>query len=279
MNPQVAEKIAEIRQDRVHGASWLSRQALYVTKLAIEKSEAKAVAPFLEELTAVGRELVESRPGMAPVANLVSYLIYQVSEKSGEGENLDALKSFALKESDRLVKYSEEAARKAAEQGAGVIESGDRLMTCSCSSTVCQAFRIARVKGIEVIAIESGSYGEATAQQLRSWGIKVKVVPNEAIRQWMPRVNKVLVGADSILRDGSLINGTPTYEVASAAKDSSIPFYVVGETTKFDFQSCLNEETKPGFDKVPPDLITGIITEEGIMKPGEVINRIEHAHP
>ena len=58
LNPEVAKQIKEIRQGRVHGASWLSRQAIGIMNLAVEKSAAKDVADLLEELRMVGRDLV-----------------------------------------------------------------------------------------------------------------------------------------------------------------------------------------------------------------------------
>ena len=282
INPLVAQSIEGIRQDKVHGAGWLSRQSLGVIRLAVEKSEARAMGAFIEELTTVGRELVESRPSMVSIANGVVWLIHRVVERSREEENLSILKGFALSESDSLVRYSEEAALKAAEQGAKVIGRGDRLITCSYSSTVCQTFRRATVegKGIEVIAADSGSYGKATAEQLRLYGIPVQVIPDEAIRRWMPLVNKALAGADAILSDGSLVNGSPTYELALAAKDNGNPFYAVAETMKLDVWGCLGQEPRleTGFERIPGTLITGIVTEEGLIEPGEVFHRIKRAH-
>ncbi len=75
------------------------------------------------------------------------------------------------------------------------------------------------------------------------------------------------MGADSVLRDGRLINGLPTYELALAAK-GRLPFYVVCETLKFNPRvSSMQVKLEEGFDLIPPELITGIITEAGTFKP------------
>ncbi|GAH63360.1 unnamed protein product, partial [marine sediment metagenome] len=88
-----------------------------------------------------------------------------------------------------------------------------------------------------------------------------------AIKDCITEVRKVLVGADSVLRDGSLINGLPTYELALAAK-GKLPFYVVCETLKFNPRvSSTQVKLEEGFDLTPPELITGIITEAGAFKP------------
>jgi len=284
LNPEVAKQIEEIRQDRIHGASWLSRQAIGVMNLTVEKSEAKNVADFLEELKAVGSGLMEVRPSMASITNCVSHLIYQVSQQSEMERDLGSLKKLARSKGNELIENLEETFLKAAEQGARVIGKGDRLMTCSYSSTICQTFKVAKLAGKEfhVLVAESRSssgnaYGEMTFEQLKAYGIPAEVIPDKNIKQYISKVKKALVGADSILADGSLINGTPTYAVASAAKESQIPFYSLCETLKFDARSYLGQqpELEEGFDRVPPHLVTGIITEEGIIKPSEIMDYIK----
>ena len=275
MNPDIAERIDEIRGDRAHGASWLSREAVGAMQLAIKRSEAKTMAEFLEELKLVAAELIKARPSMASITNCVSRLVGQVFEESHQQKDLESLKSFALSNAAEIINHSEEAILRAAEQAATLVRDRDRLMTCSYSATMCLALRIAREGGkrIHIIIAESKSggraYGENTAQELKSDGISVALIPDNAIGHYMSGVNKVLVGADSVLGDGSLINGTPTYAVASAARESTIPFYSVCETAKFNAQGG-PQELEEGFERIPPELITGIATEEGIIRPGEV---------
>ncbi len=282
LNPEVAEQIEEIRQDRTHGASWLSRQAIGVLNLAVKKSESKKVADFREELIAVARELVVAKPSMASITNCVSRFIYEVSQESEVEKDLVSLKGFACSKGNDLVIESEEAFLKVTEKGSEIIEKGDRLMTCSYSSTICQTFRTAKLRGKEFYVLVAESrfggkvYGELTAEQLKTYKITAEVIPDNAIVNYISKVNKVLVGADSVSADGSLINGSPTHAVALAAKKRLVPFYSLCETTKFDITSHLGQpiELEEGFDKVPPASITGIITEDGLIKPDEVINHI-----
>jgi len=280
LNPEVAIQIEEIRQDRIHGASWLSRQAISIMNLAAEKSEAKDVADFLEELRLVGRELMNSKPSMAPMTNRISCFIYEISQESQTEKELGSLRKLARSKAFELAKDAEEAFSKVAEQGIKVIKNRDRIMTCSYSSTICQALRLAKLAGKEfnVLVSESRSssgkaYGESTAEQIKVYGIPAEIIPDNTIEHYISRVDRVLVGADSILADGSLINGTPTRRVTVAAKEGKIPAYSLCEIAKFDVRSCL--ELEEGFDRVPPYLITGVITEKGKMKPSEVISYIK----
>jgi translation initiation factor 2B subunit (eIF-2B alpha/beta/delta family) len=70
-----------------------------------------------------------------------------------------------------------------------------------------------------------------------------------------------------VLYDGSIINGCPTYGVAVEADDSGVPFFSVCESIKANTLSYLgkNIEAQKGFDLIPSNLITGIITEKGIL--------------
>ncbi len=278
MNPEIADKIEAIRLDRIHGASWLSREALAVLKLAAETSQATSSDDFWAEIRDVAQKLMAARPAMAPITNAVSRFVADFRAKSKEDKDLDSLRGFARSRCDELIKQSEQAALEVAQIAAQMIADGERLMTCSYSSTVCQALGVAEAEGkhFEVLAAESKfggkAYGELTAAELQRHGIPAELTPDGDIKRNMARVSKVLVGADSILADGTLINGSPTYELALAAKDSDIPFYTVCETAKFNVRGRI--ESEPGFDRIPPDLVTGIITERGLIKPKEVIGHI-----
>lgn len=271
---EVERRIEEIRADRLHGASQLSRQALEVLKLVIEKgSDTKD--DFLEGLKNVGDRLIKVRPSMAPIANLVARLIYEVFQVSKEKE-LHSLRDFAWSKTEELERSSKIALEKAAAQGAEIIEDNDKIMTCSYSSTIKEVFRIVSEceKKVRVWIVESKykdkSYGKIMADELCQQRIFARLIPDVAVKDCITEVRKVLVGADSVLRDGSLINGLPTYELALAAK-GKLPFYIVCETLKFNPRvSSKHVKLEEGFDLTPPELITGIITETRTFKPKDV---------
>jgi len=282
MNPKVAKRIHELRTDRLHGAGWLSRQAITTLVLAVNESQAHTVTEFADEMSAVAAELTKARPTMISVANYVQQFLHQIMLGAQDEKNLDSLKSSTEIKGNELIRFSEQAASKAAEYACGIVSDLDVLMTCSYSSTVCKALEMAKHKGtrFQVMVAESRAkgraYGEMTAKQLEQHQIPVKVIPDEYIHLRISNAGKALVGADSILADGSLINGTPTFRLAQAAKEENIPFYTVCETAKFD-TGHIAKASKPesGFDKTPPELITGIITEKGTIEPSLVTAYVE----
>ena len=106
-------------------------------------------------------------------------------------------------------------------------------------------------------------------------------------------IDMVVVGADRIAANGDTANKIGTYTVAIAAKYHNIPFYIAAPLSTIDVNIKTGAEIpieershdevthingkricaegvniiNPGFDVTPNELITGIITEVGILKP------------
>lgn len=278
---EVIERIESIRLDERSGARELSKKALSVLKLALETTEEETVQDILGEFNEVGRLLFHVRPNMASIRNLIAKAIYEVNvgwKERGKQENPSILREFAISKIEELIKNSEISLRKVSDYGASLIRDLDAIATCSYSSTLCEVFKVAKKEGkkFSVLVSESRSggksYGLFTAKKLIAYGIQVEVFPDYAINEHVRRAKKVFVGADSILPDGSLINGTPTYQLAQASRRLNLPFYVICETSKFEVLSYRGElEIEEGFDLVPSNLITAIVTEIGVIKPSEVL--------
>jgi len=133
-----------------------------------------------------------------------------------------------------------------------------------------------------------------TAFELVHDEIDVSLVPDTAVGHLMANkmIDKVIVGADRILKSGHVYNKIGTYQVALLSKSHGIPFYVAALLSTFDLCSetsditieerSVEEVTKigdkriapagvrifnPAFDLTPPELIAGIITEKGVIVP------------
>ena len=297
---EIISLIDEIKNDKIHGASELARQAANVLKIAAERSETESVAQFLLEQQAVGERLMSARPAMAPVFNIVERLLDIISGKVTEMK-LDSIRRLTISKADEIIESSIQAVTQIAGHTSKLIASGDTIMTHSYSSTVIEALKKAftRYGNIEVIATRSGPgrTGERIAQQLGLYGIPVTFIDDTAVGLYISKVNKVLVGADRICADGKIINGIGTYQLALAAERASLPFYVLCETLKFDprlrgdevdlEEKEPSEVVEPGilpsvvrvknpyFDITPLELVAGIVTENGLLTPQEVVTYIE----
>jgi len=113
--------------------------------------------------------------------------------------------------------------------------------------------------------------GRGMAAALGRDGIPVEVVPDDVGPTRAAEATYVLVGADSVLRDGSLVNKRGTLPVAQSAKAQEKPVYVACESLKFDAR--FDAASWPGatmqdlFDLTPGALITTVVTERGTYAP------------
>jgi len=275
----LSDKIREIEFDRSSGASQIARNALGVLRFFAQTNKNVTHRAFIEDFRELGRRLFEARPNMAPVQNLVAQIVHEVN--TSEERDLVSVRKFTISRIDELSKESEVAVKESARWGAALIGDSDCLATCSYSSTVCETFRIAKQQGksFKVFVAESRSdddkfrHGQVLAIFLKSLHITTEVFSDDEIYRYVPKAKSVLVGADSVLFDGSVINGSPTYELAVKAKECGIPFYSVCETTKVNALSYLgkNVELKECFELVPANLITGIVTEKGILDINKIV--------
>ncbi len=111
----------------------------------------------------------------------------------------------------------------------------------------------------------------------------VTLVADSACGLFIEQADAVVVGADSVRADGSVVNKVGTFPLALMAREAHVPVYVLCETLKIaapDFPLVLEEADvtqllpvpQPGvtprniaFDHTPAALITSIITERGIL--------------
>jgi methylthioribose-1-phosphate isomerase len=148
-----------------------------------------------------------------------------------------------------------------------------------------------------------GQGARLTAWELHNAGIPHAIIPDNALAWYMSqgKINLVITGADRIAANGDTANKIGTLEKAIAAKYFNIPFYIAAPTSTFDkdcpdgshivieersqdevlYQEGITGEGKkerilvcspgssalnPAFDVTPAGLITGYITETGILK-------------
>jgi methylthioribose-1-phosphate isomerase len=157
---------------------------------------------------------------------------------------------------------------------------------------------VAKERGVKfkVIADETRPLFQGsrlTAWELRRAGIDVTVICDSACHSLMARgkVNVVFVGSDRITSSGDFANKIGTYGVALSAKANGVPFYAVAPSSTIDFglergteipieERNPDEVTvisgkriapegvaalNPAFDVTPHELVTGIITEHGLI--------------
>lgn len=290
-------KLAEdIREMRIRGAAEIGRAAVKGLSIAAMRINAKSPEDFIKELKKVYDLLVSARPTAVSLPNALMYVMYRVKKAYKKGADVNALKEVAIKAAEEFRRTSLEAIKRISEIGARRIRSGDIIMTHCNSSVVISILKEAKKQGKEfqVIVTETRPrfQGRLTARALVEAEIPVTLIIDSAARYFMPKVDKVIIGADAITANGAVVNKIGTSQIALAAKEARVRVFVGAETYKFSPSTILGELVEieerppeevvpkeemeklkgvkianPAFDITPPEYIDIIITERGIISP------------
>jgi methylthioribose-1-phosphate isomerase len=292
-----------IRHMAVRGAPLIGVVAAY--GMVIGASEAMKSRGRLEErdIRKTYKRLEETRP---TAVNLL-WALRKMKELYEAFKDDSHLLDRMLQAAVDIHREDIENNRKLSSYGAELIDDGDTILThCNAGAlatggygTALGVIRAARDAGkqVRVIATETRPYFQGarlTVWELKEQGIDVTLVPDNHAGLLCERgiVNKVIVGADRIARNGDVANKIGTYMIALAASDNGIPFYVAAPLSSFD-ETTRNgreisieerhgsevkyvhgrlitaEDTEAkyfGFDITPARLISHIITEKGLIE-------------
>lgn len=292
-----------IRNLVVRGAPAIGVSGAFGLALAALQSSAKEKDQLIQDLETAKKILFETRP---TAVNLVWGLEKIMSVTKGD-KTVEQIRSSIIETAKQMARDDIQINMSIGKNGSELFSQNDTIMThCNAGAlatvgygTALGVIRAAKESGknIKVIATETRPIQQGsrlTAFELKHDGIDVSLIPDTAVGYTMANglVNGVVVGADRILQTGHVFNKIGTYQVATMAKKHNIPFYVAAPLSTFDLQSkpddVIIEQRKasevtgigdkrtapdgidvinPAFDMTPPELISAIITENGVAKP------------
>jgi ribose 1,5-bisphosphate isomerase len=236
---QLKETAAKIRSMEIRGAGRIARAAAaelrdYAQRLATGNPD-----EFNKKMKFASELLVSTRPTAVSLPNAVRVVMrYQ-------GATVDDARMDIKKRADEFISGSENAVQRIGEIGAKRVRDGDTIMT-HCNSSAAISIMVAahaQGKDITVIATESRPrlQGLITIQQLDGLGIKTSLIVDSAVRYFMKEVDLVVMGADAVTVNGSVINKIGTSQLAMAAHDARRNVIIAAETYKFSPKTLLGE--------------------------------------
>jgi len=300
----------------VRGAPAIGVSGAFGLALAVLQSKATTKEELIEDLEKARKILFETRP----TAVNLKWGLDMIMKVVNEGNEVSEIKESVVQTAKKMAEDDVQINMTMGKYGSELFNDNDTIMThCNAGALATVAYGTAlgviratrdSGKNIKVIATETRPVQQGsrlTAFELKHDGIDVSLIPDTAVGYTMAQglVNKVIVGADRILRTGHVYNKIGTYQVATMAKQHGIPFYVAAPLSTFDLQSnpedVIIEQRNgsevtgigdkktapdginvinPAFDMTPPELISGIITEKGIAKApfGESIKKLFEAN-
>ena len=296
---QVADAIKTLV---IRGAPAIGISGAFGLALAALNSKANSKDELINELKHAKKILFETRPtavnlkwGLEKIMSVTKYF-----------ESVAEIKKSIIETAKQMADDDIKINMAIGKHGSILFNDNDTIMThCNAGAlatvgygTALGVIRATRDSGknVKVIATETRPVQQGsrlTAFELKHDGIDVTIIPDTAVGYTMANglVNKIVVGADRILRTGHVFNKIGTYQVAAIAKQHDIPFYVAAPLSTFDLESDPEDVTieqrdpsevtrvgdkntapdgvnviNPAFDMTPPELISGIITEKSIVK-------------
>jgi methylthioribose-1-phosphate isomerase len=287
----------------VRGAPAIGICAALALVLVTINSKAKTGRGLQSELERAASLLISTRP----TAVNIHWAVKRILQISSKGKNIKEIRRLVRLEALAMLNEDTLTNRKLGRAGSALFYDGDVVMThCNAGSlatstygTALGVLRTAREDGknLKVIATETRPVMQGsrlTAFELMHDDFDVRLISDTAVGYVMANkmVDKVIVGADRILRTGHVYNKIGTYQIAVMAHTHKIPFYVAAPISTFDLKSSISEikiedrspeeitkikniliapkgvtTINPAFDITPPILITGIITELGLLEP------------
>jgi methylthioribose-1-phosphate isomerase len=301
--PLVREAIKSLR---VRGAPAIGVAAGYGLVVGLQGTESLDRDAFLEEFAAVKESLATSRPTAVNLfwaLDRVDRAVQTIADWPGD-ERLERLLDEAreIEREDReMCAAIGRHGSKIITEGGGVLThcNAGGLATAGDGTALSVMFAAAaqgkqfRVYADETRPLLQGA--RLTAWELHQRGIPVTVIC-DSMAGWVMKQNRVQVvvtGADRIAANGDAANKIGTYSVALLAQAHGIPFYVAAPSSTFDLSLAHGDEIpieernpeeitrpfgrqtapagvdvfNPAFDVTPAELIAGIITERGIIRP------------
>lgn len=246
----------EIAEDYYNSASVLTARAIQILKEAALRCTEDDYAGCIAD--AAG-QIATAKPSMAGLGTAARRFASQLG-----GTAHDAPEQSITDLTDSFLTELANAAQRAVVLAARMIPAKSSVLTCSYSSLALEVLTKVRPDTV-LVYVPPGTYEEhgiRMAEELRECDRAIEVVREPLTDERFKTLSMAVVGADSVTPE-LVVNGSPTLEMAQAFQGHA-PFYIVSERIKLTREV----EVVPGYDRVPIELVTGIITEDGVLAPG-----------
>ncbi len=309
--PDYQAVAASITDMTVRGAPAIGASAAFGMALAARQSAASSVDRLKADLRAAAQVLKAARPTAVNLAWAVDRLMSLVEKGTFSSPEAirEMLLTEAQRIADEDVAINQRMGAYGAEL---IKDGDTVLHHCNTGSlaavdygTALGVVRAAFEQGKKFHVLLDETRPRLQGARLSAWemeqlGQPYDILPDTAAGYYMRKgeVKLVLVGADRVAGNGDFANKIGTYQIAVLAKENGIPFYTVAPTSTVDLaiqhgdEIPIEERDKsevltpyghpitpphfharnPAFDVTPHRYLSGIITENGIVRPPFEVN-------
>lgn len=293
--------LADIKSLKIQGAQNVAVAAVKSLNSLVQEKKPSNVNELKKILGLGKKALFATRPTEPMMRNSLNFVLRDLPDNN----LVEAMVQLQHNINDCL-KFFYEADEKIVDFGSHKIRNGMVVFTHCHSSTVIKILKKAKSEGKNFIVHNTETrprfQGRQTALDLAKAGIKVVHFVDSAARLALKKADLVLIGADAITTEGKVINKIGSELIAEVAERYDAPLYVCANSWKFDpktifgyeeeIEARSSEEVWPNmsktknikinnfaFEKVNPDLVTGVITELGVFRPYILIEELKKRYP
>ncbi|WP_336327061.1 ribose 1,5-bisphosphate isomerase [Halovenus sp. HT40] len=295
IHPDVEVTAERIASMETRGAAAIAGAAAEALASQAADSEAETPDAFRRELRTAARRLVDTRPTAVSLPNAVRYIFERI-----EGDTVTELRRSTVAGAEAFQTQLETAQDDLGAIGANRLRDGDTILTHCHSTDALACVEAAREQGKSLSAIVKETrprkQGHITAKRLRELDVPVTLIVDGAAGRYLDDADHVLVGADSITADGSVVNKIGTRSLAVNARERDTAIVVASQTLKLDpatlsghtveierrdESEVIGDEEReemgdidvanPAFDVTPPRYVDAIVTERGQFPPESIV--------
>ncbi len=290
------EEIARAIEDMVTQGGGPSIAAMYGMALAARQCAGKSSESQREALESARQRLTSTRPTNTALARLLEKTMSLSNDFLDKGETVE---SSLLDWIENYRDGNYERYGKVGEYGASLIDDGDGVLTmCFAETSFLMSLALAKREGkhIHVFTPETRPYlqgARLTAPSVFEIGVPVQIIgdnmPAYVLSQG--KVQKYFTAADLVTLDGHVVNKIGTFQNAITAHYHGVPYFVysggadkkkpdrasieIEERDPAEMKNCRGVPTTnqaidayyPAFDITPPHLVSGVVTQYGILNP------------
>jgi len=294
----------------IRGAPAIGVAAAMAMALASIEFENQDRERFIKSLNEAGEVIKATRPTAINLFWAVNRILKRIENVDKSPAKLSEI---IIVEAKKMWQEDINTNKSIGKHGAELLNDGDTIHThCNAGSlatvqygTALAPVRVAIEQGkkISVVADETRPRlqgARITAFELQYDKIPVSVIADGSagLLMRLGKIQKIIVGADRITSDG-VFNKIGTYMVALAARDNNLPFYVAAPVSTLSMDEsfkdvkieqrdskevsnilgkvqivpegveCLNY----AFDFTPFELVTAVITEDGVFTPDDLVKK------
>ncbi len=295
----------KIKSLKIQGATATSTTVALAIKSYGLKDKTKNLKKWQKNLKEAANYLLSARPTEPLAQNGAKFIFFELDKS--KPKNITQAKNYLKKAVDDFLILSEDAAQLIIPFGQSIIKNNDHILTHCHSWLVEQILILAKKAGknFKVFNTETRPLyqGRITSKKLLKAGIRTTMITDSStgflISQYADKeliIDKIILGADAVLTDGSIINKIGSYNIAATAYLKDTPLYVAASLLKFHPKSWIKIEERSlkeiwpnapkklkiinfAFDFIPARWISGIICESGIIKPTKVKTVVKKVYP